>query len=339
MTRAWPQIVSLSLGMFPVLALAGIGTIVLMRGLPALSSLGLSELFSNEFSSQFGSGGFKFGLLPAIWGTVLVTVLALAIAVPVSLCLALISTEFPLGIVSKGVRMALGVLGGIPSIVYGLTAAIFVTAIMIPKFAADASGPYEIPAQFAGTPQASLALPWAHTTDPNSTILGAFLIALLLIPFIAPMIEDAIRSVPAAQKEASLALGMTRWTTQRRIIIPYASPGLISAISLGALKAMGDIMIAIFVIGFESPRVNDPLFDVFQREPPLSAVGANLLGGIGQQGSCENVLGGSSVQALAGSENRCDAAYFSALMLMVVALVVLSIAYYLQSRFRKKYAR
>lgn len=337
--RAWPRVVSLSLGIIPVLALVGIAGVVLARGLPAVSHLGLSELFSNKFSSQYGTGENIYGLLPGIWGTVLVTIIAMGIAVPASLALALISTEFPLGILSKSVRLMLGVLGGIPSVVYALAAVVFVTSVMIPKFSAGASAPHELPQQFVGTPQGSMALPWGSTTDPNSTLLGGFLIALLVIPFLAPMVEDALRSVPAAQREASLALGTTRWHTLRRIILPYASPGLVSAMALASLKAMGDVMIAIFVIGFESPRLPQPLFDAFQSNPPLPAVGANLLGGIGGQGSCTQLVRSTVVGSLRNGEFRCDAAYFSAFLLMLVAFVVLIAAFYLQSRFRRKYAR
>jgi phosphate transport system permease protein len=256
-----------------------------------------------------------------------------------SLALALISTEFSLGPLSKAVRFTLGVLSGIPSIVYALASVVFISSFMIPKFAASASGPYELPQQFINTPQGSMALPWGSSVDPNSTLLGGFLIALLVIPFLAPMVEDALRSVPAAQREASLALGTTRWHTMRRIILPYSSPGLVSAISLGTLKALGDVMIAIFVIGFEAPSLPVPIIDAFQRTPPLTAVGANLLGGLAGNGSCRSLIQSTVVGSLRNGQNRCDAAYFSAFLLMLIAFVVLIAAFYLQSRFRKRYAR
>lgn len=346
--RAWPRVLSLSLGMVPVLALAGIAGIVIARGSPALTNIGLSELFGNNFSSQYGSGENIFGLLPAIWGTVMVTAIAMLIATPVSLALALVSTEFSLGILSRGVRLVLGLLGGIPSIVYALAAVVLVTSIMIPKFAAGASNVNDFSPQTIGytgdwppadVPFTAGGMPWGAAVDPNSTILGGFLIALLIIPFMAPMVEDAIRSVPAAQREASLALGTTRWHTLRRIILPYASPGLISAMALSSLKAMGDVMIAIFVIGFEAQRLPGPIIDVFQRDPPLSAVGANLLGGLAGQGSCSSLTRSTVVNSLRMGEHRCDAAYFSALMLMIIAFVVLITAFYLQGRFRRRYAR
>ena len=326
-----------------MLALFGIGGVMFARGLPALSHIGFSEIFGNNFSSQYGSGENIFGLRPAIWGTVEVTFIAMAVAFPVSLALALIATEFQLGPISRVVRLVLGILSGIPSIIYALAAIVFVTAVMIPKFAGDATGHSELLATLGKTELPSdvpNAMPWGDDpANPNGTLLGGVLIGLLVIPFLAPMVEDAIRSVPKAQKEASLALGGTRMHTLRRIVLPYASPGLISAAALASLKAMGDVVIALFVIGFEAPSVPNPLYDVFQRNPPLPAVGANLLGGAASATPCQTLVRSTVVESLRNGEFRCDAAYFNAMLLVIIAAVVLVVAFYLQNRFRKRYAR
>lgn len=345
--RSWPQVISFSLGIVPVAILAAIISVIAVRSVPAITEVGLGELFDERFSSQYGTGRNIFGLLPGIWGTITLTVLAIGIALPVSIAMALISTEFTLGYLGRAMRLFLGVLSGIPSIVYALAAVVFVNSLMVPKFAGDASNLVDFSPDkigYSGTwPPADVpfnagSLPWGTDPDPNSTLLGGILLALLVIPFLAPMIEDAIRGVPQAPKEASLALGTSRWHTFRRITLPYAAPGIISATALASLKAMGDVMIAIFVIGFEAPLLPDPLVDVVQRNPPLTAVGANLLGGIQGQGSCAVPTSGV-VTVVTNASYRCHTAYFSAGLLIVFAFVIVAASFYLQNRFRRRYSR
>ena len=345
--RAWPQVLSLTFGIIPVLILAALVATIVIRSTPAVTEVGLGEIFSQRFSSQYGTGRNIFGLLPGIWGALTVAFLAVAIALPVSMAMALISTEFSLGFLGRGMRILLGVLSGIPSIVYAVAAVVFVSSFMVPKFAADSNNVNDFtPAKIdheGGWPPSDVpfdagAFPWGGNIDPNSTILGGILIALLVIPFLAPMIEDSIRNVPSAPREASLALGTSRWHTFRRVVLPYAMPGVISATALASLKAMGDVLIAAFVIGFEAPRLPDPLFDVFQRNPPLTAVGANLLGGFTGQGTC-NVETGGVVTIVSNSAYRCHTAYFSALLLLVIAFGIVILSMFLQARFRRRYAR
>jgi phosphate transport system permease protein len=326
--------------MIPVATLGAIVAMIVVRSMHSINRVGLSDLFGDEFSSQYGTGKNIFGLLPAITGTINVTVLAVAIALPVSLAMALISTEFTLPVIGRAMRLLLGTLAGVPSIVYALSAVIFVKWLIIPKFAADSTfntftpdkvgyhpacnttaclwPPHDVPFSAGG-------LPWDATGLNNSTLLGGALIALLVIPFLAPLIEDAIRSVPQAPREASLALGTSRWHTFRRVVFPHAAPGIVSATALATLKAMGDTMIVVFVIGFESAHVPKPFFDVFERSAPLSAVGADLLGGFQGLGGCTGA--------------RCDTGYFTAFLLLGFAIAVVIVSFVLQARLRARLAR
>ncbi len=344
--RAWPRVLSFSLGMVPVAMFGAIVVVMLLRSVPAIQAAGLGELFGTTFSSQYGTGENIFGLVPAIWGTLTITVVAIAIALPVSVAMALIASEFQLGYLSSAMRLVLGVLSGIPSIVYALAAVVFVSPFMIPKFAADSSSVNDFtPAKIgfdgawppSDVPFDAGAFPWSSGVDPNSTILGGALIALLVIPFMTPMVEDAIRGVPTAVKEASMALGTNRWHTLRRVVLPYAAPGLVSATALASLKAMGDVLIVAFVVGFEAPGVPNPLFDVFQRNPSLTAIGSNLLGGFRGQGLC-SVQTKTAVSTVVDPTLRCDTAYFSAFLLVIVALAVVTLSSVLQARLRRRLA-
>jgi phosphate transport system permease protein len=331
--RAWPTALSLGLGLVPVSMFAAMVAMLVSKALPALSEPGLGELFSSSFSSQYSTGVALYGLLPAMWGTLLVTVVAISIALPVSLAMAVFSSEFQFGGLGRAMRTVLGALSGIPAIVYALLAIVFVERFMIPKFAGGYTFDHFDPAGVGANPETwpppdvpwnAGAFPWDPTGLNNSTLLGGALIALLVIPFMAPLIDDAFRNVPAAAKEASLALGANRWHTLLHVTLPMALAGIVPAVALGTLKGMGDTMIVIFVVGWEAQAVPDPPVDVLERTAPLPAVGANLLGGFQAQDAC--------------SAAACSAGYFSAVFLLILALTVVVTASFLQARLRRKLA-
>src|SRR5262249_25412047 len=148
-------------------------------------------------------------LLPPIWGSILITLLAAGIGLPIALSLALVAVGFPLGPLTRIVRPIVGVLSGIPPIVFAVSVAVFLTLFMIPKFAGDAvfgqaSGgfPGFSPAAIGAdpatwpppdVPYSAGGLPWDLTGVSNSTLLGGFLIALFLIPFATALFVDALQ--------------------------------------------------------------------------------------------------------------------------------------------------
>ncbi len=329
--RAWPTALSLGLGLIPVAMFVAMVAMLVSKALPALSEPGLGELFSSSFSSQYSTGVALYGLLPAMFGTVLITLIAIGIALPVSLAMAVLSSEFPLGGVGRAMRVVLGALSGIPAIVYALLAVVFVKQFMIPKFAGGFTFDHFDPTAVGATaetwpppdvPWNAGAFPWDPTGLNNSTLLAGVLIALLIIPFMAPLIDDALRNVPAAAKEASLALGANRWHTLRHVTLPMALAGIVPAVALGTLKGMGDTMIVIFVVGWEAQAIPDPPFDVLERTAPLPAAGANLLGSFQAQDACK--------------EAACSSGYFSAVFLLILALAVVVVAGVLQARLRRR---
>ncbi len=323
--RRWPLVVSLLLALVPVAAFGGIVVTLVVNSLPVLTRPGLEELLGFQYASRFSGINLQlFGLLPALGGTILIAAVALLIAVPVSLALAIVATEFPFGPVGRIIRPLVGILAGIPPIVYAVSGVVFVTLFMIPKFAADSTFPLD-PTRLGytpetwppeGVPYSPGAYPWDPAGTSNSTLLGGILIALLVIPFLTPLLADAIRNVPNAAREASLALGANRTHTLRRVILPVAMPGMIAGVALATLKAMGDTLIVIFAVGWEANRLPEPIVDVLERTPSLAAQGAGLLGGF-------QVAGGA-----AGCVRvECGVGYASALMLLVLAaLIVLGMA-------------
>jgi phosphate transport system permease protein len=141
----------------------------------------------------------------------------------------------------------------------------------------------------------------------------------------APLIDEAIRNVPKALKEASIALGAGKWYTITHTILPNAMYGIIAATALGCLKAVGDLMVVAYACGRE-PQIPEPWWDVFQNAlVPLTTTAGSLSGALIISYPCQGY--------------SCSAAYFSGILLLVMALIVLGMASLLQGWFRKRYSR
>jgi ABC-type phosphate transport system permease subunit len=304
-----------------------LGLVVLsavVQSLRALVDIGLAGLFGPELISAFlGTGKETYGLLGPISGTLLVGAISLSLALPASLALAIFATELPRATISRILDGILSTLAGIPPIAYALMGVFFMEVVMRPKF-----GGWDLPSEEAK----SAALGWTTWNQglfpvgmPNSTLLGGMLIGLLIQPFMTPLIVDALRSVPGELREGSYALGAGRWYTLTRVVLPGALPGIISAATLGTLKAIGDVTIAYFVIGTATfaLRVPSPPIDIFAKTPPLASAAAGLMGGIGGD------TAGAKPDAI-------SVANFAGLMLILLAFAIMSLATRLERSLRRR---
>ncbi len=323
------------MGLVPVVVLIAMVANVAANSKKALTAadVGLRELADTKFSSLFLSGQAHYGLAPALWGSIELLIIATTLAFPIALAMAVLSAEFAPSIVGRVMRTLLGVMSGIPPIIYALMAIVFVAPFMVPKFTGDLSyssvHPEKIgfaPADWPppGVPWNAGAFPWDPTGGNNSVLLAGILLALLAIPFMAPLIEDALRNVPNEPKQASLALGAGRWYTLWRVTLPHALAGIVSAVRLGMLKVLGDLMIALFVVGYAAPNFPKPSWDVLERTAPLTATGAGLIGGLGTPSACR------------GAE--CSVGYVTALLLLIMAVVIVAVSTILERQFRKRFA-
>jgi phosphate transport system permease protein len=306
--RAWPRIVTLVIAAIPVAILVFIVGSLINESLFAINGLGLKHLFSKDFSGVYSSGLFMFGMLPAIWGTILVVIVAIIIAFPVSLALSVLSSECPVPVVGRWLRGILGMLAGIPPVIYALLEFVIFTLFIRPKF--------------MGFGMLAANLPHQRLPVDGSTLIAGILLALLVIPFMAPLMDDAMRNVPSEMKEASAGIGASRWYTLWRVVIPWAIPGLLGALGIGILKAMGDVVIVGWVMGWES-SLPQPLFDILSKTSPLTSTGAGLVGGF---------------QALTPVGYQESVAYFTGLLLLIMAVMVLGFLTYLQKKFKKRFA-
>lgn len=206
----------------------------LTRGaLPAIDRFGVSFVTSSAWDPVAG----HFGAWPAIVGTLLTSLLALSMAVPLSLGVAIYLTEFAPGPIRRPVAMVIELLAAIPSVVYGLWG-IFV---LIPFLTTWVYPVLEARLGF---------LPFFTGPIYGPSVLSAALIlTIMIVPFIMSVSREVLLAVPPGQREAALALGATRWEAVSTAIVPYAKSGIIGAVILGLGRALGETMAVTMLIG------------------------------------------------------------------------------------------
>jgi len=164
----------------------------------------------------------QFGLLPLLLGTLWVSIGAILLALPFGLAVAIYLAEIADEKVRKILKPLIELLAGIPSVVYGFFGLIVIVPLIRTLFNLDVG---------------------------ETALSGSIVLAIMALPTIITVAEDAIRTTPVAMKESSLALGATHWQTIYRVVIPYASSGIMAAIVLGIGRAIGETMAVLMVTG------------------------------------------------------------------------------------------
>jgi len=186
-----------------------------------------------------GVEGSKFGAVPIFAGTFVITIIALAVAIPVGLGSAIYMSEYASSNTRDYLKPILEVLAGIPTVVYG-----FFAAITVAPFIVEVADWLGLEATF------------------NSALASGVVMGIMIIPVISSLSDDVIRSVPDSQRKAALGLGLTQGETIRDIVIPSALPGIISASLLGLSKALGETMIVVMAAGLRPNLSWNPLEDM-----------------------------------------------------------------------------
>jgi phosphate transport system permease protein len=201
------------------------------------------ETFGWRFitSSDWDAVGGKFGALVPIYGTLVTSVIALVIAVPVSIGIALFLTDIAPRWSRGPIGTAVELLAAIPSIIYGMWGlfvfAPFMAAHVEPRLS-EWLGPVPVVGALFTGPPIGIGLLTA------SVVLG-----IMVIPFITAVARDVFNAVPPPLKEAAVALGSTRWEILSRVTLPYTRSAIIGAIFLGLGRALGETMAVTFVLG------------------------------------------------------------------------------------------
>lgn len=219
----------LATAMASVVVIAFIIWTVFSTGLPLIADVGV---FNFLFGMEWRPGREIFGIFPMLVGTLLVTTLAMLISVPLGVLTAVFLAEIAPEPVRNILRPATELLHGIPSVVYGF----FGLMLLVPLIRT-----------YLGPPGFSV-------------LAGAIVLAIMALPTIITVAEDAIKAVPKSYKEASLAVGATHWQTIRNVTLTAALSGILAGVVLGSGRAIGETMAAIMVLG-NLPRIPSSLLD------------------------------------------------------------------------------
>jgi phosphate transport system permease protein len=208
---------------------------VAVAGWPALSEFGLGFLTSSEWDPV----NHKFGAAPAIFGTIVTSILALVFAAPLALGVAIFLSEFAPRWLRQPVAFLVDLLAAIPSVVYGLWGIFVLIPLLrttVVPFLRDTLGLGAIPL-FSGP------------TYGNSVLAAGLILAIMVLPYISSVSREVLLAVPRSQREAALALGATRWEMIQKAVVPYAQSGIIGGIILGLGRALGETMAVTMLIG------------------------------------------------------------------------------------------
>jgi phosphate transport system permease protein len=216
----------------PLLILLLFG-VLFVEALPAVKRFGFSFLVTSTWDPV----AEQYGAAPMIFGTLASSFLALLIAVPLALSVAILLTEFAPRWLRQPVAFLVELLAAIPSVVYGLWG-IFV---LIPFLRSYVVPPLK--AVFGWTPFLE------GVFYGNSLLAGGIILAIMIVPYIAAVSREVLLAVPTSQREAALAMGATRWEAVRSAVLPYGRAGLIGAVILGLGRALGETMAVTMLIG------------------------------------------------------------------------------------------
>ncbi len=238
--------IAVGAGCLVLAILALIAGSALYESWPAFQQEGLSFVTSSDWNPNQN----QYGALAFIWGTVLSSLIALILAVPVSIGIALFTTELSPRRLKTPIGFVIDLLAAIPSVVYGLWG----IAVLVPNVTPIYEG---ISSSLGSIPGLSWIFgPPAHGT---SFMTAGMILAFMITPIITSLSREVIQTVPRQQREAALALGATRWEMIRGSIIPWSRGGITGAVMLGLGRAMGETIAAALVIG-SSAQITTRIF-------------------------------------------------------------------------------
>lgn len=229
--------VTRSAAMFVLLMLGGVILSLILGAIPAFREFGLGFITTQSWNPVTE----KFGAIAPIFGTIITSLIAMAIAVPLGLLIAMFLTELCPMWARRPIGIAIELLAGIPSIIYGIWglfvfAPFLQTYVQPPLIAAFENVPV-LSTLFAGPPYGI------------GILTASLILAIMVLPFITAVSRDVFDAVPPVLKEAAYGLGWTQWEVWRYVVLPFTRIGVIGGVMLGLGRALGETMAVTFVIG------------------------------------------------------------------------------------------
>ncbi len=277
---SFTRLASFAFSGLAVLTLAGLTLIFLVQSVPVWRHAGLGYLTGGKWFYR----AHLFGALPMIYGTIVVALMALILAAPISLGAAIFTAEFLPRRLRLAVKITVELLAGVPSVIYGL-----IGILLLRNWV------YDLFARF----------------DPLSgdTLLTAgVLLGVMILPTVMTLADDALRGVPAEQRRAARSLGLTATESVLSVSLPQARRGLVAALLLGLGRALGETIAVFLVVGRQDNNLPESLFSL---RPWLKA---------GQ--TLSSKLGGSETNIAYGDSLHWGAIVGLALILMAMVLIV-----------------
>jgi phosphate transport system permease protein len=273
-----------------------IGWFLLSQGLPALQDAGFDFVTETRWNPDEGT----FGIAAILFGSILIALVALVLAVPVSVAAALYVTEYAPRRLRAPLTSTIDLLAAVPSLIYGLWGRFFLQPRLVPlsNWLTDHLG----------------FIPIFHTTSDilgGTTFIAGVIVALMIIPITTAVVREVFSQAPPGEKEGALALGGTRWGMIRSVVIPFGRGGIVGGSMLGLGRALGETIAVALII---SP-IYDRMWEILDR-------------------------GGNSIAALIAlrfgeaSPREIDAMMAAGLALFVMTLVVNAFASVIVSRSR-----
>ena len=229
-----------------IITTVGIVTSLVFEAMRFFSMVPVHEfLFGLRWEPQIAlradqvAGQGAFGVIPVIFGTVVISLIAMLVAVPTGIYSAIYLTEYSPARFRAVVKPLLEILAGIPTVVYGFFAVLTVAPAM-----RDFGMALGIPA------------------EPNSALAAGLVMGVMIIPFISSLSDDAFAAVPRALRDGSLALGATKGETIKKVLLPAALPGIIGGVLLALSRAIGETMIVVMAAGLIATMTLNPFASV-----------------------------------------------------------------------------
>jgi phosphate transport system permease protein len=220
-----------------LLLLGGVIVSLIIGAWPALSTFGLGFVVNEVWNPVTD----KFGAWAPIYGTIVTSIIAMILGVPVSFGIAMFITELCPAVLKRPLGIAIELLAGIPSIIYGIWGLFVLAPVLqqtVQPFLINTIGQAPlIGGLFAGPPYGI------------GTFTAGIILAIMVLPFITSITRDVFETVPPMLKESAYGLGSTTWEVMWKVVLPYTRVGVIGAVMLGLGRALGETMAVTFVIG------------------------------------------------------------------------------------------
>jgi len=231
----WIKFLLFCAAIVSIVTLALVFIFLIWDALPAFIEIGPIKMLTGDVWNPTSPRNPQYGMLPLMWGTFMVSLIAAVIAIPIGMGCTLYVHEIAHPKIKAFLKPAIEILAGIPSVIYG-----FFALVILAEW---------------------IDLIFNSTTRLNA-LNGSIMLAVMMVPIMISLSEDALNSVPRELKEASYALGATRWETLKGVMIPAALSGIIAAIVLSLGRAIGETMTVLMATGNTAVITLDPLHSV-----------------------------------------------------------------------------